>query len=129
MSEDDSELGPTSLRNQLSGAFFARPDGADSAGHQETDAATPDSGRHLYRKLLTAQAFWMVLALGLLFWLEKWSPVTYYIMIFNGLLCIRILFAPPAGNPQWWRRLNWVVYVGFIVLGYIVVTQYMQFIG
>lgn len=129
MSEDDSEFGPTSLRKQLSGALFARPDEADSAVGQGTERTTSESSRHLYRQLLTAQALWMILAFGLLVWFDEWSPVTYYITIFNGLLCVRILFAPTAGNPQWWRRLKWVVYGGFVVLVYIVVTQYIKFIG
>lgn len=123
MSEDDSELGPTSLWNQLLDVLFNR---RDSAVHQETNPATADPDQHLYRKLIGVQALWMGIALILLFAFEEWSLTTYYIMAFNGLLCVRLVFAPTARNPRWWRRLNWIVYGGFIVLFYIIITEFMQ---
>jgi hypothetical protein len=126
MSEDDSEFGPTSLRNQLLKVFFDR---TDAAGRQESGATTSEPDRHLYRKLIAAQALWMVLAFILLYTFDEWSPTTYYIIIFNGLLCVRLVFAPTTSTPRWWRRLNWVVYGGFIVLLYIIITEYIQYVG
>lgn len=127
MSKDDSEFSPSSLWNQLSGVLLDRLDGTDRTIPRDADRDTPNDTSDLYRGIIGALVAWMVLALVILLAFGMWSLTTYYIMVFNGLLCIRIVFAPSTSNPEWWRRLNWVVYVGFAVLLYILVTQFMRF--
>lgn len=80
-------------------------------------------GPSLFWTLVTVQTGWMVLMLAVLFGLESWSLELYFILSFLGLLAARILFAPSREAPDWWTALNWLVYAGLVVLGYIYFQQ------
>lgn len=109
MSERDEEYDRGWAPDALAPASF-RPDVGRAAG---ADAST------LFRTVVGVQAGWMVLVLALLFGLDSLSLETVFVLSFLGLLGVRLLFAPTRGTPDWWRALNWVVYLGFVVLGYI----------
>lgn len=66
---------------------------------------------------------WLVLLLVSLVGLDLWSIELYYTLSFVGLLAVRMVFAPTDRPPQWWHRLTWLVRVGFLVFGYVVVQQ------
>ena len=77
----------------------------------------------LFWMLVTVQTSWMVLMVGVLFALDSWSLELYFILSFLGLLGARLLFAPSQETPRWWTALNWAVYAGLVVLGYIFFQQ------
>ena len=99
------------------------PDG--SGGYR---TATPkrqqwSDGGERFRIFAVAQAAAMVLLGVVLFAMEMWTPELYFVVSFLGLLAIRTVLAPTDRIPAWWSRLNWVVRVGFLVFGYLVLRQ------
>lgn len=92
---------------------------APASLRSDVGATTGEDASALFRTVLGVQAGWMVLVLGLLFGLDSLSLESFFVLSFLGLLGVRLLFAPTRGTPDWWRVLNWIVYLGFIVLGYV----------
>jgi hypothetical protein len=85
----------------------------------DTGRTTGEDALGLFRTVLVVQAGWMALVLGLLFGLDSLTLESFFVLSFLGLLGVRLLFAPTRGTPGWWRVLRWVVYLGFVVLGYV----------
>jgi len=112
-------------------------DGASVASERFASARGDGSLRGLggVRSTNTAKQFWtlvgvqgglMLLLLAALVGLELLTPELYFTLSFIGLLALRTVFAPAEDPPQWWRRLNWAVRVGFLVLAYLVLQQSLE---
>lgn len=82
----------------------------------------PDAGNGLNR-LVGTQAGLMILVAVLLGGLELWSPERYFVASFLGLLFVRFALAPTERVPRWWTHLNWIVRLGFLVFGYLVLRR------
>ncbi|WP_241692779.1 hypothetical protein [Haloarcula salina] len=128
VSEDTDEYVEPSFWDRITTARFDSSDGADSTldrnySHRGSDI---DQSSRFWR-LVAIQTGWMVVALALLFLFDMWALDLYFILSFNGLLLARVLLAPARGNPDWWRRLNWFVYLGFGVLVYLIVQRFVQY--
>jgi succinate dehydrogenase hydrophobic anchor subunit len=70
---------------------------------------------------------WLVVALLLVLAIDMPSPELYFILAFHGLLGIKLVLAPTQQPPRWWRLLDGLTYVGFVVLLYIVVRNVLQY--
>jgi len=109
MSEHDREYDEKWSPDALVPASFRSE--AGRTGSEDTSA--------LFRTVVGVQTGWTLLVLGLLFAVDELSLESGFVLSFLGLLGVRLLFAPTRETPDWWRVLNWVVYAGFVVLGYI----------
>jgi len=128
VSEDSDEYVEPSFWDRITTARFDSSDGADSAldrSYSHRDSDIDRSG--LFWRLVAAQTGWMGVALVVLFLFDMWALDLYFILSFNGLLVARVLLAPTHGVPNWWRRLNWLVYLGFGVLLYLIVQRFVQY--
>lgn len=78
------------------------------------------------QQFVTAQLAWMlgtVLALALL---ESLSYELFFVVSLIGFLIVVELTAPFAVTPQWRRRLKWLIAIGLLVFGYIVVRRVLE---
>ncbi|MEF8973299.1 MAG: hypothetical protein V5A15_00300 [Haloarcula sp.] len=131
MSDGNTEPTGPGLADRLASM---RSDGQDDA--ERVNRSRGDSGRamldghqsNLFWTFVSAVAGWMLLMLVLLFTIEMWSIELYFIVSFHGLLGARLLFAPTDRVPTWWRLMNWMVYAGFALLGYIIVPHSIEFV-
>lgn len=67
-----------------------------------------------------AQTLWMLVTLVLLVALALLSARLYFVVSFIGLLVNRLLFAPRERTGRWWRLTNYVTWLCFAVLSYLV---------
>jgi len=70
--------------------------------------------------LAYGQALWMSVTLVLLVALALFSARLYFVVSFIGLLVNRLLFAPRERSGRWWRLTNYLTWLCFAVLSYIV---------
>lgn len=69
--------------------------------------------------ILTFSLF--VVGIPILLWgIGQFSVRTYFIVVFIWLLITSEIFAPANSDVTWWRRLQWLKALGWIVLAYIV---------
>ncbi|WP_261384979.1 hypothetical protein [Haloarcula hispanica] len=99
----------------------------DGAGSDETSSrGWPTEQSKLFQTIVGAQAVWMLLMLVLLIGIDMLSPDLYFIVSFHGLVGLRLLFAPTDQPPDWWRKLDMLVYIGFIILAAVIFQGPLQ---
>jgi hypothetical protein len=77
---------------------------------------------------LGAILVWIAASSGVLASLELLTVESAFVFGFIGLLILTELFAPKRSST-WWMQTYWIKVVGFVVLGYFVWLQAMQYIG
>ncbi|WP_424005028.1 hypothetical protein ACOZ4I_19020 (plasmid) [Haloarcula salina] len=128
VSEDTDEFVEPSFWDRITTARFDSSDGADSPvdrNYSHRGADMDQSSR--FWSLVVIQTGWMAATLTLLLLFDMWALDLYFILSLNGLLIARVLVAPVHGKPDWWRRLNWLVYLGFALLLYLIVQRFVHY--
>lgn len=75
------------------------------------------------QRFLYAQTAWMLAALVLLTLLGALSLELFFVVSLIGLLIVVELTAPFSVTPQWRSRLRWIILVGLLGFGYVVVRR------
>lgn len=113
--------GGTSTKSAGQAANLVSGSGDRSAGR--FGGVRPTDTTEQFWTLVSFQAGLMLLLVAALINLELLTPELYYTLSFLGLLALRTVFVPADDPPKWSRHLNWVVRVGFLVLGYLIFRQ------
>lgn len=74
-------------------------------------------------RFVHAQLAWMLGATLVLVLLDSLSYELVFVVSLIGLLVITELTAPITVTPAWRRRLRWLIGVGLVVFGYIVIRR------
>lgn len=82
-----------------------------------------DDGSREPLLLTGGQVLWMAVTLALLFTLDLFSVRLYFVVSFIGLLINRLLFAPVEGTHRWWRVVNVITWLCFVVLGFVIYSR------
>lgn len=77
-------------------------------------------------RFIHGQLAWMVGTLLVLTLLGSLSYELFFVLTLIGLLIITELTAPVAVSPQWRRRLVWLIVLGLIGFGVIVVRRILE---
>jgi len=83
--------------------------------------ATPRRQRFVY-----AQTAWMLGSLVVLLLLNSLSMALFFATSFVGFLVVVELTAPFDVAPRWRSRLRWVVLLGLVGLGYVLVRRVLE---
>ena len=75
------------------------------------------------QQFVTGQLVWMVGAILLLAVLGSLSLELFFVVSLIGFLVVVELTAPVAITPAWRSRLKWLILVGLVVFGYVVVRR------
>ena len=75
------------------------------------------------QQFITGQMAWMVGAILALALLNALSLELFFVVSLIGFLVVVELTAPFAVTPRWRRRLKWLIGLGLVVFGYIVVRR------
>lgn len=75
------------------------------------------------QQFVTGQLAWMVGAILLLAVLGSLSLELFFVVSLIGFLVVVELTAPVAITPTWRSRLKWLILVGLVVFGYVVVRR------
>jgi threonine/homoserine efflux transporter RhtA len=74
-------------------------------------------------RFIRAQLAWMLGATLVLVLLDSLSYELVFVVSLIGFLVVVELTAPIAVTPAWRRRLRWLIGIGLVVFGYIVVRE------
>ncbi|WP_144905882.1 hypothetical protein [Halobellus captivus] len=74
-------------------------------------------------RFIRAQLAWMLGATLVLVLLDSLSYELVFVVSLIGFLIVVELSAPIAVTPTWRRRLRWLIAVGLLAFGYIVVRR------
>jgi hypothetical protein len=77
-------------------------------------------------RFLVAFLAWMVATLFCLVLLSAFSYELFFVVSLIGLLVVTSLTMPFRVTPAWHRRLRWVILVGLIGFGYVVVKRILE---
>ena len=69
---------------------------------------------------------WMAAALLVLVLLDALSYELFFVIALIGMLIVTELTAPLNVSPTWRRRLLWIIAVGLVVFGIIVVRRIIE---
>lgn len=72
------------------------------------------------------QLAWMLGAVLVLVVLGSFSYELFFVLSLIGLLIVTELTAPVAVTPAWRRRLRWLILVGLVGFGVIVVRRILE---
>jgi hypothetical protein len=75
------------------------------------------------QRFIHGQLGWMLAALVLLAVLDALSLELFFVVSLIGFLVLVELTAPFQVTPQWRKRLRWVILLGLIVFGLIVIRR------
>lgn len=75
------------------------------------------------QQFLAGQLGWMLATLVVLAALGALSLELFFVVSLIGFLVVIELTAPFAVTPTWRRRLRWLVLLGLLVFGYVVVRR------
>ncbi|MFC7133602.1 MULTISPECIES: hypothetical protein [Salinibaculum] len=75
------------------------------------------------QRFIIGQVVWMLLGILSLTLLEALSLELFFVISLIGFLVIVELTAPFAVTPHWRRRLRWIILLGLIGFGYIVIRR------
>lgn len=78
------------------------------------------------QRFLLATTGWLLLTVISLTVLSSLTLELFFITSLIGFLVVIELTAPFSVTPRWRSRLRWLIAVGLIVFGYIVVTRILQ---
>jgi hypothetical protein len=74
-------------------------------------------------RFLVGQLAWMVATVLLLVVLNSFSYELFFVVSLIGLLVITELTMPFHVTPTWQRRLRWLILLGLVGFGYIVIRR------
>lgn len=74
-------------------------------------------------RFIRAQVAWMLGAALVLVLLESLTYELMFVVSLIGFLIVTELTAPFAVTPTWRKRLKWLIGLGLIVFGYIVIRR------
>ena len=77
-------------------------------------------------RFIQAQVAWMAGALLLLVLLGSLSLELFFVVSLIGFLVVVELTAPFNVTPRWRARLKWLIGLGLVVFGYIVVRRILE---
>ncbi|MFA9427910.1 hypothetical protein [Natronorubrum sp. A-ect3] len=77
-------------------------------------------------RFIHGQLAWMVAAVLVLSVLGSFSYELFFVLSLIGLLIVTELTAPFAVTPDWRRRLRWLILLGLIGFGVIVVRRILE---
>ena len=77
-------------------------------------------------RFVHGQAAWMLAALLALTLLGSLSLELFFVVSLIGFLVVIQLTAPFNVTPRWRARLKWLVLLGLLVFGYIVVKRVLE---
>jgi len=78
------------------------------------------------QRFLFGQAAWMLGSLVILALLSSLSLDLFFVLSLVGFLVLVELTAPFDLTPEWRSRLKWVVLVGLLGFGYVVVRRILE---
>lgn len=77
-------------------------------------------------RFIHGQLAWMVAAVLVLSVLGSFSYELFFVLSLIGLLIVTELTAPFAVTPDWRRRLRWLILLGLIGFGVIVIRRILE---
>lgn len=75
------------------------------------------------QRFIHGQVAWMLGSILVLALLDAITLELFFVLSFIGFLVLIELTAPIVVTPTWRRRLKWLIGLGLIVFGYIVVRR------
>ena len=78
------------------------------------------------QRFIHGQVAWMLGAVLALSLLGSLSYELFFVVSLIGFLVVTELTAPFNVTPRWRRRLKWLIVVGLLVFGYIVVRRILE---
>jgi hypothetical protein len=78
------------------------------------------------QRFVQGQAAWMLVALVVLAVLGALSLELYFLVSLVGFLVVVELTSPINVTPQWRSRLKWIVLLGLLLFGYVVVQRILR---
>ena len=69
---------------------------------------------------------WLLVTALILVVLDSLSYELFFVLSLIGLLIVTELTAPMNLTPQWRRRLHWLIGIGLLVFGYIVIRRILE---
>jgi hypothetical protein len=78
------------------------------------------------QQLLVGQLGWMLAATVVLAVLEALSLELFFVVSLIGFLVVVELTAPFTVTPRWRARLKWVILLGLLGFGYIVIKRILE---
>lgn len=83
---------------------------------------------HRRRRFIHGQTAWMLLSVIALALLDTLTLEFFFVLSLIGFLIVTELTAPFNMTPEWRGRLKWIIGLGLIVFGYIVVRRILEII-
>ncbi|MFC6723305.1 hypothetical protein ACFQE1_02620 [Halobium palmae] len=77
-------------------------------------------------RFIRSQIAWMLATALVLALLQTLTVELFFVVSLIGFLVVTELTAPFAITPQWRRRLKWLIGVGLVVFGYIVLRRVIE---
>lgn len=78
------------------------------------------------QRFINGQTAWMLTAVLLLTLLDAMSLELFFVLSLIGFLVITELTAPFNVTPEWRKRLKWLIALGLVVFGYVVVRRILE---
>lgn len=81
---------------------------------------------HRRRRFIHGQTAWMLLSVLALALLNTLTLELFFVLSLIGFLIVTELTAPFNVTPEWRTRLKWIIGLGLVVFGYIVVRRILE---
>lgn len=81
---------------------------------------------HRRRRFIHGQTAWMLLSVLALALLDTLTLELFFVLSLIGFLIVTELTAPFNVTPQWRTRLKWIIALGLLLFGYIVVRRILE---
>lgn len=78
------------------------------------------------QRFLHGTVAWLLAAVLVLALLDALSAELFFLVSLVGLLVVTELTAPFNVTPAWRRRLRWLILLGLVVFGYVVVRRILD---
>lgn len=78
------------------------------------------------RQFINAQVGWMLATVVVLAVVGSLSLELFFVLSLIGFLVVVELTAPIAVTPRWRRRIPWLIAIGLVVFGYVVVRRILE---
>lgn len=81
---------------------------------------------HRRQRFIHGQLAWMLGTIIVLVFLESLTLELFFVVSLIGFLIVVELTAPFNVTPRWRRRLRWLIVIGLLGFGYIVVKRILE---
>lgn len=81
---------------------------------------------HRRRRFIHGQTAWMLLSILALTLLDTLTLEIFFVLSLIGFLIVTELTAPFNVTPLWRTRLKWIIALGLLLFGYIVVRRILE---